>query len=428
MPQISVIVPVYNVERYLPQCLDSILAQTLTDIEIICVDDGSTDESGRILDRYADLDKRLVVFHGPNAGYGAAMNTGLFAATGEYIGIVESDDSILPQMYETLYAAAVKDDLDLVKSDAVYWLESRNYFKTIHASGLEEWYDQVLGDVDRNVFFDFFMNIWTGIYKRTFLSRHKIRFHESPGASYQDNGFWIQTLLYCQKAKWLNQAFYWYRQDNPEASVKSREKIMAMTKEYEFLTQTLCDRNDYQFLPYCYYYKLYRNRGTFLRIADDQKRMFCDQIRKDFEQYKGFIKGNRFLENWYRQILKNPDYACEEILQKKRQIRTRLEQAEGIVIYGAGRLGDIVFRGLHNEGYSEKFCCFAVSQKDSEKTMAGKQVLSIIEAVESFPGALLILAVDRFSKIHEQMKETLAGMGISCYLDGSDIEENFYII
>ena len=140
------------------------------------------------------------------------------------------------------------------------------------------------------------------------------------------------------------------------------------------------------------------------------------------------MKGNRFLENWYRQILKNPDYACEEILQKKRQIRTRLEQAEGIVIYGAGRLGDIVFRGLHNEGYSEKFCCFAVSQKDSEKTMAGKQVLSIIEAVESFPGALLILAVDRFSKIHEQMKETLAGMGISCYLDGSDIEENFYII
>ena len=133
MPKISVIVPVYNVERYLPQCLDSILAQTLTDIEIICVDDGSTDESGRILDRYADLDKRLVVFHGPNAGYGAAMNTGLFAATGEYIGIVESDDSILPQMYETLYAAAVKDDLDLVKSDAVYWLESRNYFKTIHA-------------------------------------------------------------------------------------------------------------------------------------------------------------------------------------------------------------------------------------------------------------------------------------------------------
>ncbi|MCI9361029.1 MAG: glycosyltransferase [Hungatella sp.] len=428
MPKVSVIVPVYNVENYLPQCLDSILAQTLKDIEIICVDDGSTDQSGEILDQYASKDKRFMVLHRANSGYGAAMNAGLDVAKGEYIGIAESDDCILPEMYETLYLAAVRDDLDLVKSDAIYWIESLGYRKRIHDPWLDDYYDRVLYEEDRNLLFDFFMNIWTGIYKRTFLQQFTIRFHESSGASYQDNGFWIQTLLYCQKAKWLNQAFYWYRQDNPQASVKSKTKIMAMTKEYEFLARTLCDRKDYHFLSYCYYYKLYRHRGTFLRIADEQKRMFCDQIQKDFRLYQGFIKGNYFLENWYRKIVKNPDGVCEEVIRKKAEVQVRLDHAGGIIIYGAGRRGDVIFRGLYQEGYSDLIRCFAVSQKPSGEMIAGKQILSIEEALRRFPDGLVILAVARGSGMYQQMAENLAALGITDYMDGSDLEENFYII
>lgn len=427
MPKVSVIVPVYNVEKYLKQCLDSILGQTLNDIEIICVDDGSTDSSGTILERYAAKDRRVKVIHKENAGYGAAMNVGLDAAQGEYIGIVESDDCIKAEMYQTLYDAAVKDNLDLVKSDAYYWLEELGYTMKIHYKRLDDYYDRILYDEDRNVFFDFYMNIWTGIYKKAFLHEIGIRFNESRGASYQDNGFWIQTLSYCKSVRWINQAFYLYRQDNPMASVKSQCKMMAMAKEYEFLEKVLLDRRDYHLLPYCYYYKLFRHRGTFMRIADERKREFCEQIKKDYMYYKGYVRGNVGLDKWLHEAAMKPDEVCNEAITKKQRIRNHLEKVENIIIYGAGKRGDIVFRGLFNEGYYDKLCCFAVSQTFSEEWLAGKKILSIREAHRMYPGALIIVAVVRGSGMYRQMVKKLAEMGITDYMDGSDIEENFFI-
>ena len=92
MPQISVIMPVYNVASYLPQCMESVINQTWKDFELICIDDGSTDSSSRILDDYAKKDSRIKVIHKENTGYGSTMNTGLKYAVGEYIAIIESDD------------------------------------------------------------------------------------------------------------------------------------------------------------------------------------------------------------------------------------------------------------------------------------------------------------------------------------------------
>ncbi len=428
MPKVSVIVPVYNVENYLSSCLESILSQSLMDMEIICVDDGSTDNSGRILDQYALRDNRIKVIHRLNAGYGASMNVGLSAASGEYIGIVESDDRIKPEMYQTLYAAAVQDDLDLVKSDVMYWIEGIDYVKEIHYQWLDDYYERVLSDADRNLFFDFFMNIWTGIYKRSFLEEKKIRFHESPGASYQDNGFWMQTLLYCKKAKWINGAFYLYRQDNPYASVKSKGQMLSMAKEYEYLAQILCEKKDYHLLSYCYYYKLFRHRGTFFRIEDELKREFCKQIEDDFIVYQGFIKGNSCLESWMREIVKKPDEMCRKVIEKKQEIYNKLNAAETIVIYGAGRRGDIVFRGLYNEGYYGKLACFAVSHKSTNMLMARRQVLTIQDAIYQYPGALIIIAVIKNSGAYHQMVRTLLTLGVNDYIDGTDIEENFYIL
>lgn len=117
MAEISVLVPVYNVEKYLNLCLDSILAQTFTDLEIICIDDGSTDKSGEILDRYAENDARIKVIHKPNSGYGKTMNMAVSLASGRYIGIVESDDTIEKDMYQILYNCITRYDLDFVKTD-----------------------------------------------------------------------------------------------------------------------------------------------------------------------------------------------------------------------------------------------------------------------------------------------------------------------
>ena len=109
MPKVSIIVPVYNVERYLPECIESIRNQTLTDVEIILVNDGSPDNSGFICDDYASRDERIKVIHKNNKGQSSARNAGLEIATGEYIGFVDSDDWIDSEMYGLLYQNAVEN-------------------------------------------------------------------------------------------------------------------------------------------------------------------------------------------------------------------------------------------------------------------------------------------------------------------------------
>lgn len=115
-PRISVIVPIYQVEKYLETCVDSILAQTLSNLELILVDDGSTDGSGRIADRYAGQHSNIKVIHQKNAGLGPARNSGIAVAEGDYIGFIDSDDWIAPCMYEKLYAAATNNNADIAVS------------------------------------------------------------------------------------------------------------------------------------------------------------------------------------------------------------------------------------------------------------------------------------------------------------------------
>lgn len=113
MPELSIIVPVYKVEKYLPRCIDSILAQTFGDFELILIDDGSPDGCGRICDEYAQKDKRIVVIHQKNMGVSAARNAGLDIARGRYIGFVDSDDWIEPQMYEVMVDAIRENGADM---------------------------------------------------------------------------------------------------------------------------------------------------------------------------------------------------------------------------------------------------------------------------------------------------------------------------
>ena len=117
-PKVSVITPIYNVSKFLPQCLDSLIAQTLEDIEFICINDGSSDDSLEILNAYAARDSRIKVIDKSNGGYGHTMNTGIDAARGEYIGIVESDDWVNADAFEKLYTIAEAfDHCDIVKAN-----------------------------------------------------------------------------------------------------------------------------------------------------------------------------------------------------------------------------------------------------------------------------------------------------------------------
>lgn len=130
MPELSIIVPVYKVEKYLPKCIDSILAQTFRDYELILIDDGSPDNCGTICDEYAAKDDRIIVIHQKNQGVSAARNAGLDIARGTYLGFVDSDDWIEPEMYETMISTAKEKQVDVVICGINYYEENGTYIRS----------------------------------------------------------------------------------------------------------------------------------------------------------------------------------------------------------------------------------------------------------------------------------------------------------
>lgn len=218
-PKVSIIVPIYNVEDYLEECMESIVRQTLEDIEIICINDGSTDSSMEILSRYADNDSRIIVVDKKNEGYGIGMNIGLERATGEYVGIVEPDDYVPLDMYEDLYLKAKEYELDFVKADFFRFKTAPNGNMELvynHLTGTKEDYNVVFNPSNTPEALRYVMNTWSGIYKNDFLRKYNIRHHETPGASFQDNGFWIQTFCFASRAMILDQAVLYESKRQPE--------------------------------------------------------------------------------------------------------------------------------------------------------------------------------------------------------------------
>lgn len=149
MPELSIIVPVYKVEAYLPKCIDSILAQTFTDFELILIDDGSPDRCGEICDAYAAKDSRIIVVHQKNQGVSAARNGGLDLAKGTYIGFVDADDIIHPCMYETLLRCANLKNGDIICCGVdSFVVEDSLPLRVIENSELENFsVDRVRGDL-----------------------------------------------------------------------------------------------------------------------------------------------------------------------------------------------------------------------------------------------------------------------------------------
>ena len=231
-PLISILVPCYNVEKYLEQCLDSIVNQTLKDIEIICINDGSTDSTLDIIKSYAKSDKRIVIIDKQNEGYGKSMNRGLDAATGKYIGIVESDDWVDSNMFQELTDIAEKHNVDVVKSN-FYQYTTTDGEKNVLNPIIPE-YDANRIIIPRQSFAIFYSapSIWAAIYNREFLMKNNIRFLESPGASYQDTGFNFKVWLMANSAYLTTKPYLHYRCDNENSSVKSASKVFCVCDEW----------------------------------------------------------------------------------------------------------------------------------------------------------------------------------------------------
>ena len=246
-PCVSVLMPSLNTARYIREALDSVVNQTLKDIEIICIDAGSTDGTREIIGEYAERDSRIRVIDSPVKSYGYQMNVGLDAAKGSYIGIVEPDDYILPEMYEELYSQAISENLDVIKGNCNFCSFREDGSKASRFQPLfTAWgqntdrYGHVFDMVDvPETVREGALGTWSGIYRREFLLGNHVRYNESPGASFQDVGLYFQTALCARRFKAVEKAYYNYRVDNPSSSRNDKSKLMVLWKEYEALFKWL---------------------------------------------------------------------------------------------------------------------------------------------------------------------------------------------
>ena len=219
-PLISVIIPVYNVEKYLHRCLDSVIAQTYQNLEIICVDDGSIDESGRICDQYAVRDARIKVIHQENQGLSAARNRGLDAAEGEYIAFVDSDDYILEDMYKKMLDKLLNYNVDLCVcqwqhefSDGRQVVKKKNIDPTIYGRKASLEFARFLyrGNYENGVV----VAAWNKLYRRALLD--KIRFE---GRIHEDDAFNGRIMAKNISVYVMEEQFYVYAQNGDSLTNK----------------------------------------------------------------------------------------------------------------------------------------------------------------------------------------------------------------
>ena len=219
--KVSIIIPVCNVEKYLSRCLKSVCEQTMREIQIIVVNDGSTDNSLEIIKSYANKDKRIEVIDKTNTGYGNSMNIGLSKATGEYIGIVESDDYIAKDMYESLYRRTRKGTIDIVKSNffSVYEKDDSTFIaEPDHDRDMIPESEEPFTLKDNGQISWGHPSVWSGIYRRKFLNDNDIKFVEEKGGGWVDNPFFYETLAKAKSIIWTKKAYYYYYRGNPQSS------------------------------------------------------------------------------------------------------------------------------------------------------------------------------------------------------------------
>lgn len=221
IPKVSVVIPVYNVEKYLARCIESVVDQTLKDIEIIIVNDGSTDDSPLIMKEYAGKDSRIKIIDKPNTGYGNSMNIGIASAAGEYIGIVESDDFIKKNMYESLYKLSKGGTVDLVKGN---FFDYYDYDDKPPVVIINKERDMIADTKEPFVLRDDpqiswgHPSVWSAIYRREFLQKNNIVFKEAKGGGWVDNPFFYETLCKAESIMWTKKGYYYYYKLNPTSS------------------------------------------------------------------------------------------------------------------------------------------------------------------------------------------------------------------
>ncbi len=359
-PKVSVVLPTYNVEKYFRQCLDSLINQTLVDIEIIPVDDGSPDNCGAIMDEYAARDSRVKPIHKENGGYGSAVNLGFEAATGEYIGIVEPDDWCDATMYEKLYAQAKRLDADLCKCG--FYLYNSFHKKhvdvvwrngDIHISRYPN--DRAFNILEERSLVSYHPSVWSCIFRRTFIQEKRILMYDKRGVSYQDIPFMVSVMCNADKIAVVHDILYHWRlePDQLSSTNNSGARALCMPELCQVALDVAKKCGLYNELKEELYYQCFlSNEYQYVRIDKKYKKeyrallqaLFMPIASDETFQYRCFPKHQiPFLRDYIIQGKTDWSRELREIRRKLFKIHLnrngKLVRLFGITLYDDSRRG-----------------------------------------------------------------------------------------
>ncbi len=429
MPKVSVIMPSFNVGDYIQECMDSVLKQTLQDLEIICVDSGSTDGTLELLQKYEKQDSRIRLLVSDRKSYGYQMNLGLEAARGQYIGIVETDDFIAPEMYEELYKTAVLHGADFVKADfdvfstledgeRVYLRYKASKYTCVRYHKIFSSEDYQSGPGTMDVF------IWSGIYKKEFLDRHKIRFQETPGAAFQDCGFRFQVAMHVRRGIFLDESFYRYRRDNIGSSTYNKKCVLFNLSECKYLInvfrrQGLENRDSWGYLAREIAVIAHRPYVELLQWnqPDEETGAALEEFRIILKEFIacGFLSRSQVSPDMWKEIrifLERPDVyeysASLEAEIRAAYIKDFLKEISAwkqVVLFGSGQVGRCAYTLIRINHFNN-----IVAFGDNEKSKWGSfyggcPIKDPEKLIKEYPDAYYLVAnAGHFEEIRSQLK------------------------
>ncbi|GFI49554.1 putative glycosyltransferase EpsJ [Lachnospiraceae bacterium] len=420
---VSVVIPSLNVAEYMEECLESVTRQTLKEIEILCIDAGSTDGTLRIIEKYASGDPRIRLIGSDKKSYGYQVNLGIQEARGKYIGIVEPDDYIDKTMYQSLYSHT-NSFPDFIKGGytEVASVRDRRLYAEAGRSHLADVFEKLLffADAREKGILDI-NHIWAGIYRRDFLIEKNIRLNETAGASYQDISFSILVGLLADTGIYVNKNYYFYRVDNENSSVKSSSKWRCVMDEYEYITKELTQREMYtsDIRKLVCLQKLVSYQWNAVRLSEKEREAFLLAIQselKDFSEEGSLYADLTDSQKESAELLRNRTALRAHLNEKQERSRqlaklfARIEQGEKFVLVSAGRYGE---RMLLLQEMSGIKCMKAVADNNpmlQGKIWNGYSIISVPEAVQKYKSGTFIIANRNHS---DKIQKQLENMGIS---------------
>lgn len=396
MADISVIIPAYNVEKYIGECLESVLRQSFSNFEVVCINDGSIDRTIEIIEEYAKVDNRIRVINcKKNQGQSAARNIGLREAKGKYIFFLDSDDMIISETFEELFFCAEKNRVDII-----FFNMDRLYNGVIQEERNPQEFVEHQGIYDGKKMFSLFMKdnisrmvVWRQFYRKEFLEEEGILFYE--GIFHEDVLFYLFSSLNAKRVMNLNKSYYIYRQrEGSTMSVINEKRVCS------------------QYIVVKEIYKYWKAHSFSLEVNQAVEKYF-EKVYSSLIYYikacerNGGFHNISYAEKSFFSLLSSSGKTLTILSEDKIK---KLKKENKIVVFGAGKVSSEIIELLHRSNVKID----AVTATDTKRMGSifwGIKVCSLQELRPQKESCLMILGVS--DKYKKEVKDNLCSMGFT---------------